>query len=108
MRSAVNISGYQKPVPVHGRVNVERILDCHLHLIVPAQADNWPKDGTRIAIGPRRLARDECVPSGRDFQFYRVSLFGSVDQRRNRQAPGEVHRLALGEMSAGNAANEAA
>jgi len=39
----------------------------------------------------RRLALEEGVPSGRDFQFYRASLFCRVDQRWDRQARVEAH-----------------
>jgi len=36
MRAAIGISGYQKSVPIHCRVEFERILDRHLHLIAAA------------------------------------------------------------------------
>jgi hypothetical protein len=108
MRPTIDFSGHQKSMPVHGRVNVERILDRHLHLVAAAQPDGWSKDRSRVAIGQRRLALDECVPSGGDLQSYRAPLFSRVDQRRDGQAPGEVHRLALREANAGNAANETA
>lgn len=66
------------------------------------------KDGSRVAIGKRRLAPDECMLSGGGLQLYRISLFGGVDQRRDRPAAIEAHRIALRETNAGNAANKTA
>jgi len=56
MRAAINIAGQQKPMPVYRGVNVERILDRHLHLIAAAHTDHRSKYGCGAAIGPRRLA----------------------------------------------------
>jgi hypothetical protein len=67
MRPAVVIAGHQEPVPMHRCHNVERILDRHLHLIAAAQADDRPKDGCRVAIGPGRFSFNEGVPTGCDF-----------------------------------------
>src|SRR5258708_26943332 len=99
MRPAVNMSRHQKPVPMYGRVKVKRILDRHLHLIAAAQADDRSKDWSRVAIGPCRLALEEGVPSGPDFQFYPASLFCRFDQPSARQARVSAHRRALLDVS---------
>src|SRR5882762_4724753 len=64
VRSAVNISGHQKSVPVHRRVEAEGILDDHLHLVAAAHADSGPKDGPRVTVSLRQLTLEEGVPSG--------------------------------------------
>src|SRR5450755_3092689 len=81
MRAAIDVPGHQKSVPMHRCVDIKRILDRHLHLVAAAQPDDRTKDGRRVAVGPRRLALDERVPSRRDLQFYRVSLVSRVDER---------------------------
>jgi hypothetical protein len=90
------------------RVDVKRILDRHLHLVAAAQTDDRAKHGRRVAVGPRRLAFDERVPSRCDLQLNRVSLFGSVDERRDGQAPVEAHGLTLRKATADETSDEAA
>jgi hypothetical protein len=36
MRSTIDLSRHQKSMPVHGRINAERIFDGHLHLVATA------------------------------------------------------------------------
>ena len=52
LRPAVVIAGHQEPMPMNRCDKVERIFDRHLHFIAAAQADDWPKDRCRVAIGP--------------------------------------------------------
>jgi hypothetical protein len=44
MRPAVVLPGDQEPVPVHGCVNVESIINRYLYLITAAYAKDWPQD----------------------------------------------------------------
>jgi hypothetical protein len=108
MRPAINVSRHQKPVPVHRRVDVKCILDRDLYFIAAAQSDDRSEDGSRIAIGPCRLALEERMPSGCNLQFDRISLFGRIDQRRDRQTPVEVYRLTSREAAADETPEEAA
>ena len=108
MRAAIDISRHQKSVPMYCRVDVKRILDRHLHLVTAAQTNDRAKDGRRVAVGPRRLAFDERVPSRCDLQLYRISLFSRVDERGDGQAPVEAHGLILREATADETSDEAA
>jgi hypothetical protein len=56
----------------------------------------------------RRLAFNEGVPSGHDLEFYRVSMFGRIDEQRDRQRPVEARRFTLREATASETPDEAA
>ena len=87
---------------MHRRNDIERILDRHRHFIAVAQADDRSEDGCRVAISPRRLARNECMQTGCDFQFDGIALTGRIDQFRDRQRRAERCRFA----QSGAAAND--
>ena len=65
-------------------------------------------NGTRVTKRLCRLAFDKRVPSGCDLKCDGISLFGCVDERRDRQTPVEAHRPSLLDAAADETSNEAA
>ena len=108
MGTAVNIAAYQEPVPVHRRIDVEPVLDGDLNFITPAQAEDRSRNLSRITVDTRWLAAHERVLSECCLQFDGASSFGSVDQRRDRQAPVEALRPTLRKATTQETSEQAA